>query len=105
MFLGNSGELAQSGAKGWISGRGNLTCLWCVPTTGGLSGPALTSVVERVLWTSRLRMALVLMLSYGKNRSLACGGERELRAFQHEKHPSTPTQEEEALQIGCRRES
>lgn len=48
--------------------------LVCPHHTGGLSGPALTSLVERVLWTSRLRMALVLMLSYGKNRSLACGG-------------------------------
>lgn len=36
--------------------------------------PGLTSLVERVLWASRLRMTLELMLLYGKKRSLTCGG-------------------------------
>lgn len=46
-----------------------------VPTpTGLLVGPVLTSLVERLLWASRLRMASVLMALYGKKRSLTCSG-------------------------------
>lgn len=44
-----------------------------VPTHTGLRwGPVLTSLVERLLWASRLRMASVLMALYGKKRSLTC---------------------------------
>lgn len=41
--------------------------------TGLLLG-FLTSLVERLLWASRLRMASVLMALYGRKRSLACRG-------------------------------
>lgn len=62
-----------------------------VPThTGLLVGPVLTSLVERLLWASRLRMASVLMALYGKKRSLTCSG-REVRATQLWEPPQAPT--------------
>lgn len=62
-----------------------------VPTyTGLLLGPVLTSLVERLLWASRLRMASVLMALYGKKRSLTCSG-REVRAAKLWEPPQAPT--------------
>ena len=60
-------DLLTSGGPSFRNLRGHQGFA-SAPTQMGL----LTSLVERLLWASRLRMASVLMALYGKKRPLTC---------------------------------